>query len=394
MALTQISIPPVVSLAGNPIYISYSTNKNSEDFIGIHLKVYTVNDASWNLQGDELRYEPDSTGKIEVDIQKLLEWDPNKEFTWPDVDADLITHQANLLKQYKVEVSEKYGNPLTEDDTDTVFGLFVLPGSISKLQQGYLNSISDTWLENQSSSNKFLTNSPTKKTDVWASERLYFLIINNPYAGRVNLKVRIDYIGSSATHTAETIRYIYDHYILHLVTSFSTLLLGLIDNEKEVLQYTVWLTSGNDTILSEEFTYTMDNVRHSNTKYFIFNNAFKVAEGARFTSQYKESSNYSFQKSQRTLDKGFNMDSPSLIKSNTQETKSCEITSDWLTIEEMNWLRELLTSESVYEIVNGNLIPVFIDTESVNILEGNNNLRALSISYIYAHPDKVPVISI
>jgi len=392
MALTQNEIPVDLSLAGNPMYVGYSTDETAQDFIGINYSVYAYLNAAWELLGNEMRYEPDALGAVMVDIKKLLQWEPIKEFTWPEKVSNIIIKRNDLIRRFKIEVSEKYGNPLAENDADTVSYLRVLPGKISDLQFGLLNDKSTTWLAEQLSDKKFLTNSPRiKKTDAWASERLFFILLDSTEYDDINLNVKIHYSdGSSTSIIRESYLRAPNNSVYEFITSFSTLGLYLHNTSNIIEKYEVWITREISEVISETFTYILDHIRKSETKYFLFSNAHKMIEGVRFTGKYKNTTGYEFQESGRTLQKGYGVADQSRIKSNPLETQDFETSTEWLSIDEMNWMRELLLSQEVYEIVDGHVVPVFINTSDVIINEENSNLRALKIKYSYAHADQVP----
>lgn len=394
MALTKNEQPAAVSLAGNPIWIDYSTDNGAEDFIGIHYSVYAFLNSAFTLLGNEMRFEPNAAGNVQRDIHKLLEWDPQKQFSWPEKVDAIITKRNDLRRLYTIEIYEKHGNPLAEDDSDTIDGaLFVLPGKVSDLQQGILNEDSVTWWGAQQIEKKFLTNSPRQKiTDAWSSERLYFLVDTVLQYGRMNVRVKLNYTdNTSTTITRESILSGVGQYdIFEIITSFSTLGLYLHDTSKVIESYEVWLADGDNNAISETFTYVMDHIRKSDSRYFIFANTHKMPEGIRFAGKGKSTGSYQFQQSSRNLDKGHSVDQPSMVKSNTAETITKETSSGWLTLDEMNWYREFLLSTEVYEIVNGKTVPVLITTSQAEVNKDDSNLRSLTIQYKYAHADRVP----
>lgn len=396
MALTKNEQPATVSLAANPIWVDYSTDEGSEDFIGIHIRVSKFDVDDYCLLGSEMRYEPDAEGKVQVDIQSLLEWDPDREFSWPEKTNQIMTKRNDLRRLYKINAYEKFGNPLSTEDGDEIENLYVLPGKISDLQHGLLNDQETTWFAEhvQGSSTKFLTNSSRiKTTDAWASERLYFFFHSAPYQNRVRLKVVINYSdGGSMNIEREVLEGINQYDVVEILTSFSTLGLHLHNQTKEIDSYRVYLTNSSHTTISESFTYKMDHVRKENSRYLIFSNAFKMYEGVRLSGSALTSVSTQFDGANKYLPKGYGVSSVSRIKGNISEEEIVETSSDWLNEDEAIWMRELLLSKEVYEIVNGQLIPIQVITSKNTVNDDNSNLRALNIAYRYGHKDKVPSI--
>lgn len=392
MSLTQNEVPAAVSLAGNPVFVNYETDEGAEDFIGIHYIVQAYLNSTWTQLGNEMRLELDDNDAAEVDIHKLLEWDPEREFTWPEAVSDIIIKRNDLRRQFRILVDEMYGNPLEVGDEDTATGYYVLPGKVSNLKFGLLNDESTTWWSDNSGDKKFLTNGPREKTtDAWASERLYFILSAAPGSSEINLQVKIYYTDdTTSTITRETQSSAAQYDVYEIITSFSTLGLYIKDTSKTIEKYEVWLEDGASSVISEVYTYVLDHVRKPDSKYFIFANAYKMPEGMRFTGKSSRHTEYSFLKSHREFSNDYGVDDPSMIKSNSREVEFREISSGWVTLEEINWMREILLSNEVFEIVNGEIVPVIIETEKLVINEDDSNLRELTIVYRYAHADQVP----
>jgi hypothetical protein len=60
----------------------------------------------------------------------------------------------------------------------------------------------------------------------------------------------------------------------------------------------------------------------------------------------------------------------------------------WLTMDEKNWLRDLMLSKEVYEIEGENLIPVVISSKKAFISKDKENLYSLEFEYQKAYTDE------
>jgi len=390
MSLSIEEVPLIVCLAGNRIWYNYSTNQTSQDFIGIHYVVQRYIDTSWVTQGQEMRFEPDANGEAPIDVHSLLEWDPEKEFTWPESSSDLIHKRENLCRQYRVLIYEKYGNPLAQTDSETATSAYVLPGKIPELLFGYLNDWSSSWWGSQVTRNKFLTNSPRiKRTCASASERLFFTVHDS---GDTSLKLMTKFYfadGTDQTVMIETETSVTNYTVYEVITS-PDLILDSADPMKTVEKYDVWLTNQADTVISEVFTYLMDNNDYDNARYFLFANAFKMIEGARFIGDSKTTSKIDQLTLNRHLAKGFGVKDRSVLKEHVSESVYREVSAEWFSLAELNWLREIALSKEVYEILGGQAVPVEIISNSLGIEDDAANLTPFSIKYKYAHADSVP----
>ena len=393
MALTENEVPVLVSLAGNQMWADYSTDETDEDFIGIHYKVFAYLNGEWTLQGKELRHVPDAGGKTIIDIHSLLSWDPDKQFAWKESPENLIHKRNDLRRLYRIDVEEKYGNPLATGDSVTGSSKYVLPGKIADLKQGIYNNQSTDWWDELQSGKSFLTNSPRiKNTDAWTSERLSYYVFGAEVTS-IELMIKVYYSDESyTTIIRETKDSVVQHDVYEIITSFSTLGIYFLDPSKSITKYEIWLRDQSQNVISEVFTFSLDHERHEDARYFLFSNGYKVIEGARLTGLSRSQVKTDQMDLNRYLEKNFGPRDKTTVKAQASEVEYREASSGWLKGEEFDWLREILLSKEVYEIVKGEVVPVVIESGSFPRHEDNSNLRSITISYRYAHADSVPAV--
>lgn len=393
MSLTQNEIPDSTSLAGNQMWADFSTDEIDKAFIGIYFLVEEWIDSAYTLQGKELRYEPDANGNAKIDVHSLLAWEPEKEFSWPENPSTLIVRRNSLRKLYRIHVKEKFGNPLAENDETLGSARYALPGKISDLRMGKINDDQSSWGELNAAEKFFLTNSPKQKvTDPWSSERLYYYA-SGISSSAMNLIVKVTYDDDSTKEIArDSFGGFQNRDVFEIITSFSTLGIFFLDTSKTIVKYEVWLTDSNNSLISEVFTYLVDHTPYDSAKYFLFSNAYKMIEGVRFIGASKKESQIEQMSVNRTLPKGYGVMDASISKTQSVEVEYREARTGFMSEDEMNWLRELLLSQEVYEIVNGSPVRIEIDGDSVGLQDDNSNLRTLTIRYRYAHKDSVPAI--
>ena len=131
MSLTK-SEAAQISLAGNPVIFGFTTDSPDESNMGIHIQVQEYDGSEWADVGPELRYEPDASGDVEVDVSDIINWEPDnltddKLFNYPAISGDVIAEAPHLVKTYRVIATEKYGNPLTEGDSITSSTRYAIP---------------------------------------------------------------------------------------------------------------------------------------------------------------------------------------------------------------------------------------------------------------------------
>lgn len=391
MAITENELPPTVALAGNPMWVDCETDEHAEDFIGLHYDAEVYLDGAWQSAAQEMRFEPDADHKAVVDLSKLLQWDPEKEFTYPDT-GSIIIKRNNLRRQWRLFRSEKYGNPLVEYNDAYASGTrYILPGKISDLKQGQINSLSSDWWSYLATKKWFLSNAPrSKKTDASAIEKLYYIIFGAAVTS-IRMSCRIHYTdGTTATYYLNSSFSAVQYDVCELICSYTALDLDSYSATKTVAEYDIWLVDQSLNIISEEFSFLLDRIQKPNARYFIFQNSYKMYEGIRFAGKSSDQSKISFQEFVRQRTKGYTEDTHSLLREFLREQHIIQVSSDWLSRDEINWYRELLLSREVYEVINNVLLPVSILTTQVQLSSDMSNLISLSIEYVYGTEDSVP----
>ncbi|MDA3821739.1 MAG: BNR-4 repeat-containing protein [Bacteroidales bacterium] len=391
MAITENSLPPTVALVGNQMFVDLETDEFAEDFIGLHMDPEVYIDGAWVSASQEMRYEPDANHKAVVDLSGILAWDPKKEFSFPESLSSVITKRNNLRRQWRLRRSEKYGNPLVEYNAGNAAGdRYILPGKIADIKQGQLNGFSSTWWNRLQAERFFLSNSPrTKKTDLSAFERLYYFVFGASVS-EIHLKAKIYYTDESTSSVSKASKTAVSQYdVYEIVTSYATL--GIETASKTVSKYEVWLVDQADNMISEVFTYVFDTIVKVNTRYYLFRNAYGMYEGVRFTGESEEGANIDFVSSTRKREKDYLASDMTLLKDSVKEAHNVKAYSGWLSIDELAWMRELILSREVYEVVDEVLRPLLIKTVDISLNKSNSNLRSLGIDYVYGH-DSVPDI--
>jgi len=385
MALTENELPPTIALAGNPMYVDYSTDQHAQDFIGIHYDPEVYLNSAWVSAAQEMRHEPDSNNKAVVDIHKIMEWDPEKEFSFPETVSSLFVKRNNLRRQWRLNRFEKYGNPLTAYNEAYASGTrYILPGKISDCRQGKFTADSKNWWTMLQSKQWFLTNSPRiKVTDEFSSERLYYLVFGDDVTA-MSMRVKVYYSDGTDITTSRGIASSISQYdIYEIITSYSRLKISEIDTEKTISKYEIWLTDQDDAVISETFTYKMDLVEKKNARYFLFSNSYKMYEGVRFIGRSIQDVTIESMSSTRKLNKDYSFSDKTIIKNIIEESHRVQAATGWLTPDEMNWFREIIKSTDVYEIIDGRIYSVEIIDNSYSLSDDNTNLQALSIEYRY-----------
>jgi hypothetical protein len=383
MALTQESIPSAYALAGVPNIVKYSTTQYAQDFIALHFKVYEYIDASWVQQGPEKRVTLNDDHEAELNISPMLAWDPDKAFKFPEeVGANGIEERSDLTKTYKVNVLEKYGIPLADGANADTASLKMLPGGLSFIQQGKLNDASTDWYTKFAAlaTRPFFTNVLEKTTDPLAVERLYILL-TAAFSGNMTVSVYFN----DGTSSSFTLAISASACVLELNTSFAALGIHLFST-KTAVKYTVKISDAGLT--SDTFTYYVDHVINPDTRYFLFNNSFKVPEGIRFKGIGTIESENELKVVSKTVDKSIHSYSDAEFEiMEASERQYFTLNSGWVNMLEAQHYREFLLSKKMWWIINNMTLPVIPVASKIVTKRDGEHLFNFEFKYMLAHSD-------
>jgi hypothetical protein len=397
MGITLHSTPPAVAFANNPMQFDFSTAEHAESFVGLHFKTKVYNETTqvYDEASIEKRITPDADHHAIFDVSKILRWNPDKAFTYPGNTSDLVTKRNDLRKKYYLTYSQKYGTPLVEYNIDDTGYFYVLSGGLSRILQSKYNQDSSSWWADKlaETSKSFLSRSPLiKNTDIAAAERLYFICPENK--AELYLHVKVYYVdepdGIETIRKKITNAAIYDIY--EIDCSYLSLGLGFTAEDSgngNVTKWEVWLEDGS-AAYSEVRSFILDDVYSSKIRHFIFNNCFGVPEGIRFTGLLTEKAGFagSIATFIRDVD-----DIPSDGEQNfvdAFEQRSFSVNSGWITREEVNQLREFLTSRRRYWLVNSMALPVVFNDVNIITSEDNQHLFSAEMEFSLGFEDDSP----
>ena len=388
MSITLHTTPPAVAFAGNAMQFDFSTTEHAESFIGLHFKTKVYNDTTevYDEAAIEKRITPDAEHHSKIDASKILRWNPDKAFTFPGTTSALITKRNDLRKKYYLTYSQKYGTPLVLHDDDDTGYFYVLSGGLSRILQSKYNQDSSSWWADKlaESPKTFLSRSPLiKKTDIAAAERLYFIFPENK--AEIYLHVKVYYVdepnGIETVRKKVTGAVIYDIY--EIDCSYLSLGLGFTADDSDngkVTKWEVWLEDGS-TAYSEVRTFISDEVYNSKTRHFMFNNSFGVPECIRFTGLLTEKSTFLGNVASFTREADSVPSDSEINYIEAFEQRNFVISTGWMTKDEVNLLREFLSSRRRYWLVNSMALPITFNNPNIIISEDNQHLYSAELEF-------------
>lgn len=296
-----------------------------------------------------------------------------------------ITLCTGILRRYKIRYAEKFGT-----DPDYVIATlsdvcYVLKGGVNFIENGYEPAfLTGYTLSNQ----KFITAQPRTKTVVATQpEYLYFFVPTSTTT--VNLQAKIYYTdGTTLTVTALT-KATTEAYQLYIIPVGYTQIIAP-SATKAVSKYQVWVENQSAAVKSEVFTYKLSSKTEVDEHFFLFESSLGAFETLRTTGEHTKAISTEATIAQRITEVGYTNSDGETEKFDVTGNNTFLQSTGYKTKDEIEWLEDLLYSKKVIEIVNGEYIPVIINTAGITKYKTRDNLFAYTFEYTHAFNNKAP----
>lgn len=339
-----------------------------------------LNGSTWESLNED-RITPDADGLAEFDLHDLFCPELVAEHTWPEVPETFHAKRSNHIKRYALYYAELYENSVKGliSYPDTVYA--ILGGFDYKMLAG-LNGAEYSLLDFITTYKSFLTWQPTSKTiNRTQPEKLYFLVYNAITSIEVHIKVYYTDGTDSGDQELETISPVVQFEVYELMVGYHQIDFSKW-SAKDILKYEIWLedNAGNVQSQTREFILETKTFRHE--RIFMFRNSFGSFDTFRATGRKTQLNEYEHMIVEKN-DVGFSLQEQYQVLERSVFT----INSGWITFAQRNWLRELLLSREVYEIIGDYKFPIIIQDEKSDLRDDDNYLHSLEINYRFAFKD-------
>lgn len=355
---------------------------------GVLMRIYK-NDNSGLLLGEE--YKPlDSSGIVQFDVQDYLYADllmaPAPRFH--DSIAGGCGVYTDYIFKYKVYFIDRVDGVLqgrAYNDTQR----YAIAGGLNRedLVANNLSQVDFFGLTDTKSS--FLTwQTNLKTTDKIAKESLFFAFQQPVGYSQYQLKITYwDSAGANETTvTLTSPSTITPFTVLEISVGYTEL--GLSSYLfGEVAKWKVFLVNELGSIISDEFTFELDQFYHENIRYFRFRNSWGVYDSLRCTGNFelnleheRESATYISEDEETSYNspvKTIYVRQSQLFKANT----------GFVTRNAREYLRDFERSFDIYEYDQGRLYPVNITSKKSNLAKDGEYNYFLSFEYERAYSD-------
>ncbi len=330
------------------------------------------------LLGED-RATPDANGECVFDIAKYLQPEIETSFTWPEETAVYQHVLTNAFFQYFIRFAEVKGIPPVVQAITTQVNLYALTGKKPdwKFDEDYRTLVDESAWDSTTrfSYNKersFLTNQPAfKRIGQHQPEKLFFI---NWYS-ETSLDIRYTVYFTDGTSFQNGVTFGSSEYWLHeLSIGPDWLNIYTIDVAKTVSHYTIVLvdSSGAPTERSEVQTYVIDYGPYKNERYFLFKNQRGGFDTVCFRGLRQRG--LAIQADSIVSADGIGNPFTRLKRTrhSINSSSPIKIASGPLDELELDHYKEILLSDEIYMVVDGNLHNCAIVTNSVDDLKTDN----------------------
>lgn len=295
------------------------------------------------FENDHLFYEEqidvDSEGLFEINISELLTPYLENKFI-SGTQTDIIHLHSDMSRKFGFRLAEYYNyNVQLFTDVNSFFGI---KGGYSKRFEQYLNTnliTAHDWLTN--SVVRFLTWAPGERSIATNQlSKIYFVnatsvsgirLICDMYEDEVNFEsVQLDELNNISP---------FDVFEIDISPARFSL--------ESYVRYDMYLTDWNDNIITKKLTFYPYTETNPNFYDLAFCNSLGGSDIIRLRCFAEQEGEYVHTLAEISSGSDFDFLDSEKVKLDTIETEKLTLSTEWLTIDELEWLRDLYFSKDV-----------------------------------------------
>jgi len=367
-------IEPITGLSADPEPVAGVTPV-LRDFYNIILQLKPHN--SNVLIGQDM-IPPDASGQATFDIHDLLCDYLTPEFDWPHEAGFTHVPRLKFIKKFRVQYAETFDREY--------YKLNKLPGDHYAVLGGFdykilaaLNGIAYSYSDFITTFKAFLTWQPTTKIiSKTQRDKLFYLVVND--ISNVASFVKIYFTdGTTSANTQIASFHAAQYDVIEFFTDYVSLDIAGKIGQKTALKYDFWLQDDQAQVISQVRTYEIEFRPQSYSRTFIFRNSFGAYDVFRATGRKKHINNY-----ERMILERNSSEFTLAQQYQILESETFQVSSGYVSRNVKNWLRELLLSEEVFEIMGDYKFPILVQNEQVDNVDDLETLYDIDIFYKYA----------
>jgi len=349
-----------VFFSRNPITLQKQAVTGWEDLTNYRLyndvRVEDVADSGNYVSKLKVAQVPESNGRVIFYLAEAFRG--VFTFTPPTLNQSTIIRLTDRIKRFKSYSGQLTGT-LTTPGTLTTSDVpdLALWGGINKLLfpgLAFFTSYLPT-------TKMFMTWAPTTKTvDRQQEDYLNFFVYSEAIV-LFNLVIKV-YFDDDTDQTEElqTVNNTQFGQLYQLPAGPANTGALLIDPEKNVTKYELWLTDHTDAVISEVRTYELSRNVHPLTRYFLYLNSIGTYEVLRFTGIAEQRAEFQREVVQKFLPHNYSPLDGEFESNLTRMRERNSFSSGFLQKAWHAYMKDFLLSRRVYDITTGQRVPVNI----------------------------------
>lgn len=367
--------------------LQYGMTGTGQTVEGVLMQVWK--DGTQKLGED---YKPvNAAGQVRFEIQEYifshLKTAPPPRFriSWP---GGLYRYYNDYILKYRTVFCDKVDGVFqarTYCDPDHVF-CYALPGGLSREDLVTNNGAGTDFFSLTTTRKKFLTWAPPSRvTDKTETFSLFFAFQQPEYSTfRLKANIYNDSVGQTIELTPLLL--INTWSVVELFVGYSQLNLGNYLSGS-VTRWEVYLTDGDDGIISDVREFILDPRYHENIRYFRFRNSWGAYDSLRCTGVFEASLEHEREKVNiPTEDTETQFNAP-LSHILVREMQTYKANTGWLTREYLNYLRDFMLSPDIYEISDNRLLKCLLTAKKTNLFKDRQYNYSLNFEFERAYED-------
>ncbi len=307
----------------------------------------------------------------------------------PDMETAGIQAAIEHAMFFRLKYYEAYGNPIVEQFLYTSDDFFcAMHGAIGETAFPVTNFFTGydanfRWLTWQKRTQRI-----TRAQKEW----LAFAHVKESGYADYRVKVHMYY-----TDGTDEVVYTYDTDYTTIFSDYSFLLVLYFDCSYDLLvdpiaaldvaRYTVSIVdAADDAVLSEEFTFILEEELPTNTRYFLFENGLGWYDTLRTTGDRVDGAVVTGELLKKFLPADYQLSDGKYMMSGADARLKYTQSTGWLKGPEIaRYLLLFFTSQAVYEILDGQLVPIVITRRDIRTTGDNERQWALEFEYMPAY---------
>lgn len=332
----------------------------------------------------------DESGKVSFNIADYLlsklSLDESSRFHFPERGTQVYFERKEMVVEYSASFAERYGGVVYRMFLDDV--RYAIAGGLSREALVFFNDKDQAYFDAPSNKKRFLTWAPlVKQTTRNMTEKLYWLLVDTGdlYFDLCGIIHYVD--GTSDNMNSVSISFTQTVSVIEIEVGYHRLKIGAYQPSKVVKSWEVWIENTNG-VASEVRRFEIDEVFRENERRFLFRNSLSGYDTFRCLGVQESNVDYERSEAMQVLDAVETSQNAPKVQYNLTEEQKFKANSGWVTAEQKQWLRDLLISDEIYEIVGTRLFKVVIDSKKAFLFKDQEYLYALEFEYSRAYTDK------